>query len=97
MEVTLAEKDDYLLERGTWVLANLCECSPGPAYEKVTDAIPFLCTTIKEEINLDVCKNILKALEYFAHKKPEIARILEYNIIPSLVRFLEYDKREVSE
>jgi len=86
LEAALAEKEDWLLEQGTWVLSNLL--NPRLAYEKIADSIPILCTIIKEVTDIEVCTDALKAIWSTLEGKRGIARIFEFHIIPHLVKFL---------
>jgi len=89
LDEALAEENDFLIKRMSETLSILCQEDGSPAYEKVADAAPALFTIIKEVTNIEACKHVLNCLSCFTDEEHRIARILEANIIPNLVGYLD--------
>jgi len=91
----LERKDHTLIKQGTWALSNLCRTKPLQPFERVADATPVLCTVVQEVTDSDIICDALWALGYLSDEEYKVTRVLEVDVVPSLIRCLEYDERDV--
>ena len=95
LKEALVEKSTPLIRQGTRALSNLCRGRPLPAYERVADATLVLCTVVQEVSDIDILRDAIWTLLYLSDGEHKVARVLEADIVPSLVRYLEYDWQDV--
>ena len=90
LKKALVSKDQELIKQGTLALSNLCQGTP----QTVTDAIPVFCMVVKEVTDLEIFRVAVWLVSFFSNSEENIARILESDIVPSLMRHLEYNKQD---
>jgi len=95
LKEALVKKDTPLIRQGTRALSNLCRGRPLPAYERVADATSVLCTVVQEVTEIDILQDALWALFYLSNEEHKVTRVLEADIVPSLIRYLEYNGQDV--
>jgi len=88
----LVSKNEEFIKQGTWALSNLCSGRPLPDYEMVADATPVLCRVVQEVTDIEVLKDALWPISYHS-KEGGVARLLESDIVPPLIRYLEYKRK----
>ncbi len=90
----LDKKDKTLIKHETNSLSKLCRGRPLPAYERVADATPVFCRVIQEATDLEILHDALWALFYLSDSEEQVTRVLENDVIPSLIRCLEYSGQD---
>ncbi len=93
LKQALVSKDQELIKQGTLILSNLCQGAP----PTVTDVIPVFCMVVKEVTDLEILRVAVWLVSFFSNSEENIARILESDIVPSLMRHLEYNEQHVFE
>jgi len=73
-----------------WVLSNLCRGTPRPPYESVKDALPVFATIIQETQNQEALTDALWGIFYFSENAEFKNDVLQTNILPTLIKYLEY-------
>jgi len=86
----LVRRDKHLIKRGAWALSALCRGDPLPDFRRVRNAIPVLCTVIKEVMDTDILNDALWAVSYHSGEQERVARVLKVDVVPSLIRCLGY-------
>ena len=89
LKQALVNKDMTLIRQGTKALSNLCRTKPLPVYERVADATPILCTVVQKVTDIETLRDVLWALFSLSDSEHKLARVLETDVFPSLVRYLE--------
>ena len=81
-----------ILEKGVWVLRNLCRANPPPNYELVREAIPFLSNVILEGDNQEILEDALGILVDFSDGgERSIQDLIDLGwLIKKLVSLLKY-------
>ncbi len=95
LKQALVNKDMTLIRQGTAALSNLCRTKPLPAYERVADATPVLCTVVPKVSCIETLWHATWALVYLSGQDYKVARVLETDVVPSLFRYLEYDGQDM--
>ncbi len=93
LKEALVKKDYKLIEQGTRALSNICSAEPLPVYERIADATPILCTIIQEATDIVVLKDAVWPLGYLSDTEEKVTKLLESDVVPSLMRCLEYNKQ----
>lgn len=91
----LVSKNQELIQLGTWALSNFLKRLPLPLHGRVADAIPVLCRVVQEVTDFKVLKDAMGSIRELSNREETIARLLEADMVPTLMRYLEYNRLDV--
>ncbi len=94
LKEALERKYNTLIKQGTSALSKLCRTKPQPAYERIAEVTPILCRVVQEVTDTDIIHDAMWALSTLAELCQGV-RVFEADVIPFLVKYLEYDRHYI--
>jgi importin subunit alpha-1 len=92
LKVFATAERNTLIKHSAWAISNFCRSKPAPAYEHLKPAIDLIIRSIYKldqdyEFLVDACWVLSYITE---HHKKSVKKILDTNIMPKLLSFLNY-------